>query len=305
MSVEVYEKQIKKLKEKLADNNDPNVEAVQGIFDENLKAHVLNIVNKQSHLNKSEIVPFIKIVSCAGAALATMSLPHEVFSVQSFDENLFYFSKAADPTSITAKPQMPMSVRPSMTLSNLVDASEAELGQHLYDLSCVICEDTCINVLKEITQHNKIIKKLNTDTDLLEAIEEESEEMLSKIGRSSNFVIMPMHFAKVIQNHIKTYYDFEALPINFKPIGVLKNRWKVYITSMIKNKMIIGYRGHHPVDAGLVFSPETFFGNPRKSSRGIEVSWMGRMETVRPDYFRTIDVRIPKANKNLDAIDDL
>jgi hypothetical protein len=113
-------------------------------------------------------------------------------------------------------------------------------------------------------------------------------------------VIMPPICGKALKSKMVTEYDFDSLPINTKYIGVLQNKWIVYISGHLTNKILVGYRGTHYVDAPCIYCPHLLLCNAEKTSdkKGYgsrSEEWMlhrrGRHIVAREDYLACIEVK--------------
>lgn len=273
-----------------------------------LRAQIGQVIHNQTEYNQTadneKMPPSVKQISVPTICHTLMCLPQEIVGVQAIASPdggpIFYFEKAGDPKSLKSR-EVKLRVNPVMILKGMGDGiPQDELAYHCYDLATNLTEELTAFAIKEMlkTADGKLYGEVEQPEDILGMISNASEVVFEKIGRTANFVVLPVGAARIIKEHIAGEYDFDALPMNIRRIGTLKNRWVVYINGLETRKAVVGYRGIHPADAGYIYSPNVMFYDPRKEPAPKDkkvvkhvVNQKFQYQTVRPDYFCSIEFK--------------
>lgn len=269
-------------------------EELKEIKDEYLKLQIGYLIDNQ--INTNSILPkFLQPLAILSTFRTVLSLPNffslQAISLSKFD-NYYYFEKAGDEKSI--KQSYFQSYQDNiLTIEDLsdMDFDPQQLIAGASELSITLADGLSrYNYLKIV--NDILVTKYNSSVDsILQNIESVSENIKEKIGRSPNFIIMPTSIAKKIEDQLATYFEFDTLPIGILKIGCLKNKLIVYITSYSEDKILIGYRGKHPVDAGLSCCIGSLFYSYNKlPNKKLKIAKLSNVSLIRPDYFGCINI---------------
>jgi hypothetical protein len=263
-----------------------------------------------------------------------LTLPHELFGFQAMvananEEPVYYLEKAGDQNSI--KSIIPnIKATQSMVLAGTGKIPSQEIPHHVFELSLSLTDEIVGNSIKAMNSAADIKRVITVKEStqsaieklILASIQEASDDILDKTGRSANFIAMPLMIARILKAHIASEYDFDGLPSNIRRIGFLKNRWVVFINGLEGEKTLVGYRGSHHFDAGMIVAPRLVFYNVQETTKkskgkmGVDghpipegtkqpkqrewtVQQLSYRGVVRPDYFCSLQFRASPTNEQM------
>lgn len=263
---------------------------VANIDDPYLRSTISACIHSQGIDQYKDLPDFLKVSAPSIMVNSLMSLPLKIISLQAYDGITHHFQEAGNPKSIKRN-FLSYEYCPSLQINDLSLCSKEQLINSLFEISCAATDDMVNHVIVKIIKTSPKKEIISTESeDVINSLITTSEEIHESIGRTANFIIMDIKLARIMQELIRTYYDFDSMFTNMREIGVMKNRWTVFVAAGFGDTMIMGYRGHHPVDAGVVVSPANLFSRP-EMSRGIcDLHWKGTLSVPRPDYFRVINL---------------
>lgn len=282
---------------------------LKSISDDYLRGSVKLAVANQKNYNERSAVKmpnFIKQLSVPATIHTLIAMPN-MFSVQVFkgpDADMqFYLKKAGDLDSITAQPYKTTS-QPNVLMKSTDELlAPDEVAYQCVELAVTMADDLVRHAVEDMLTQAKhqITSELHSLEGLLDAIKHASDTVKEAIGRPANFIVLPVTIARFMKSELATVYDFDALPINTRHVGCLKNRWSTYISSYEVRRILVGYRGTHPIDAGYIMCPARQFCDPKKEEKD---RWLICRKTfnnmVRPDYYACIELTADKRNVSMD-----
>ena len=275
------------------------------IEDPHLRGCAALLSNNQIQYNDFAVIPkFIKQISVP-ATIHTISAMPNMFGVQAVkgDSDIcFYLDKAGDPKSL-ASAVCKTTVLPSMIMRNInVDLDAEELAFQCVELAVTMADDTVRVAVEDIIRNAgyQLTTELYSVSGLIDSIQNASNIIKESIGRPANFVVMPVVLARFIKTELATEYDFDALPTNIRRVGCLKNKWIVYINGYESRKILVGYRGSHPADAGYVVCPYLLFCNPKKEGERYLISRQCKNLMLKNDYYACIELTADKRSASME-----
>ncbi len=293
---------------------DSNVALLRHLKDSYLRATISACLNHQRAYKQDKNFPeFLKMAVLPTMVHSLASLPLDIFSLQAWDsapcDGTYFFKEAGKVESIS-KMFTPIGSRPNLQMSDLSHIHSEEIIERLMDIACSLTQDMVQHGINKIVHECPQVEMTLglTEKEVLDDLLLVNEDIREEIGRSANFIIMSTEMARALAESMRTYYDFDSLPINLRSVGVLKNRWKVFISAGFPNLMIMGYRGYHPVDAGIVVQPCNLLHKPKKVNmqRGDQIgyafNWEGALTLPRKDYFRVIKLKLSKNDLDMDDL---
>lgn len=258
------------------------------------------IYNQKLCNSRAEFPAFFKQINCLAIAHIMRALPHEIISLQTLQketDSIFYLEKAGQVESMATSVVKPL-VHPSMIINDpKVKIPKEEFAYHCSEMAITVTEDIVYKILADLISiaSSKLHANISTAQTIVEAISAASNAVKDKIGKSANFVVLPIGLARSIKSYISAEYDFEALPINVKRIGYLQNKMVLFISGHHEtNKILVGYRGTHHVDAGYIYSPHVLFTAPLKEGENKINIRSSSFNRVMPDYFACVELTLPR-----------
>lgn len=249
--------------------------------------------NQVSYNKNSKMSNFIKQLSLPCLTHSLASLPHEIISMQTLAAKLdfiYYFKEAGNVKSLDQKWTQSSPI-PLAAINDIgKDIPVNELTMNCVELSINITDNLTDKILTTITEKAGTVLNLQfkTPEELLADIKKASNSLREKIGKTANFIVLPLAWARLLKPYISSEYDFDSLPTNIRRIGYLQNNMVLFINGYEKNRILLGYRGSHPVDAGFIYSPHIYFYNPEKQKTNFIINMDGIETMINKNYFLTL-----------------
>jgi hypothetical protein len=279
------------------------------IEDDYLRGSIALIIANQTQYNNLHGLPhFVKQMSIPTSVHIVSAIP-PMFGLQVFkgpDTDMhFYFEKAGDVNSMVALPYKP-ALQPNVIVKNMDDdpLDPENIAYQCVEMAVTMVDDIIRAGVDDMTDNAAahITSELYSIEGVLAVIKQASDAVKEAIGRPANFIVLPAGVARYIKSELVTEYDFDALPINIRRVGCLKNKWIVYINAYDPRQILVGYRGTHPADAGYIVSPALHFCEPKKEPPDrIKLHRKSLNALVRNDYFACIELT---ADKRSDSIEE-
>ena len=286
-----------------------SIKKLKPIKDDYLRGNITLMIENQQKHNETETVKmpnFIKQFSIL-ATIHTISAIPNIFSLQVFkgpDTDMhFYFKKAGDINSIVTQPYHTI-IKPNILMKEPQESyDDDEIAYQSAEIALTMANDIIHYGINDMISHAKyqLTSELHSVTSVMDVIKTASDKIKEEIGRPANFVVLPTPIASYMKSEMVTEYDF-GLPLNIRHVGCLKNKLLVYMNSYEHSKILVGYRGLHPADAGYILSPALQFCEPKKDGKDrYVIHRKANNAMVRPDYFACVELT---ADKRSDSIEE-
>lgn len=251
-------------------------------LDPHLKNTFAIILNQQDTSNKSVGLPsytlpsYVKKLSLVATLRTLLTLPN-IISVQAGHVGKIYrFGKAGNVDSLFSKQSL-LKIMPILHMQDLGEDfkyDEKHLDMDSHELSLNISDTLARGIIKEMAQAAKTQLSLNDISidAMIAGITSLSDGIKNRIGKAGTFVVLPLPIAKILRDEIVPEHSFDVPQTDIRRIGLLRNKWIVYINSYPGIDIVMGYQGTHPLDSGYIYHLNGMFYNHKKELGKLVVS---------------------------------
>lgn len=285
-------------------------------LDFDLDPHMRNtlaiILNQQDISNKhvggqSYHMPnYIKKLSLSSTLRTLLMLPN-IISIQAGTiGKIFRFGKAGSIDSLFSRQSL-LKIMPVLHIQDLGDDfqyDEKNLEMDSHELSLNIVDTLARGIINEMAIGAKTqlsLKEITIDA-ILAGITTINDGIKNKIGKNGTFVVLPLPIAKILKDEIAPEHSFDIPNTDIRRIGLLKNKWIVYVNNYPTIDIVMGYQGTHPLDSGYIYHINSMFHNSKKELGKVIVAQNSNLYVADGNFYGRLSLN---AEAILDSIKGL
>lgn len=285
-------------------------------LDFDLDPHMKNtfaiILGQQDSSNKNvggtsySMPSYLKKLSLVATLRTLLTLPN-IISIQAGTVGkIFRFGKPGKIDSLFSRQSL-LKIMPILHMQDLGDDfnyDEKNLDMDSHELSLNIADTIARGVIKEMAQAAKTHLSLNNITidSMIAGITSLNDGIKNKIGTGGTFIVLPLPIAKILKDEIVPEHSFDTPQTDIRRIGLLRNKWIVYINSYPTIDIVMGYQGTHPLDSGYIYHLNGMFHSHKKELGKLVVSQNSNLYVADGNFYGRLSLN---ADAILDSIKGL